>query len=201
MEDGDDGDALGVEPAKEVHDFDLVGDVEEGGGFVEEEDSRLLGEGHGDPGALTFAAGEGGEWAFGEGEGIGGLEGPFDDLGIVMGDALEEALMGIAAAECEFAHGEVEAGGWCLGEDGEEAGDLAGVHGADVAAIEEDSAGVGWVEAGHATEEGALAGTVGPEDGDHFTGWDVEGDVADDGAMAVGEGEVFDGESHRKRTR
>nr|WP_297806823.1 hypothetical protein [Tepidiforma sp.] len=108
---------------------------------------------------------------------------------------------GVAAAEGEFADGEVEAGGRGLGEDGEDAGDVAGVHRADVAAVEEDAAAARGVETGHAAEKGALAAPVRAEDGDHLAGDDVEGDVADDIAAAVGEGQAFDGEIHRKRTR
>ena len=49
---------LAVEPLDEVDDFELVGDVEKGRRFVEQQQRSLLGERHRDPGALPLAAGE-----------------------------------------------------------------------------------------------------------------------------------------------
>src|SRR5687768_14991481 len=49
---------LAVQGLDQFEDLELVVEVEEGRRFVEEEDERLLGEGHRQPHALTFAAGE-----------------------------------------------------------------------------------------------------------------------------------------------
>ena len=47
-----------MQVGEELHELDPVGDVEEGGGFVEEQDVGVLRKGHGDPHGLTLAAGQ-----------------------------------------------------------------------------------------------------------------------------------------------
>ena len=55
----DDGHAhFTVQAANQFQNLHLVADIQIGGGFVENEDFRLLADGHGNPCALTFAAGE-----------------------------------------------------------------------------------------------------------------------------------------------
>ena len=50
--------APSVQIAAEVEDLELVGDVQEGGGLVEEKQRGLLGQDEGEPGALALTAGE-----------------------------------------------------------------------------------------------------------------------------------------------
>src|SRR5699024_3128481 len=50
--------ALPVQVAHHVEDLELVGDVEIGGGFVQQQHLRLLGERHRDPHPLALPAGE-----------------------------------------------------------------------------------------------------------------------------------------------
>jgi hypothetical protein len=57
VEDEDDGSAFfAVERGKEVEDFDLVGEVEERCGLVEQHELGVLGQGHRDPDPLTLPA-------------------------------------------------------------------------------------------------------------------------------------------------
>ncbi len=117
--DGNDGHALVVESAEEMHDFHLVGNVEKAGGLIEQEDARLLRESERDPGALTLAAGEATQGARGEWSGVSGIHRPLDGFDVGSRDALEDALVRVAAAEYELADGEVGSRIGRLGENGE----------------------------------------------------------------------------------
>lgn len=54
----DGGSLCAVQLAQQVEHLDLVTEIEERGRLVQEEDPRVLGEGHRDPGALALPAGE-----------------------------------------------------------------------------------------------------------------------------------------------
>src|SRR5690606_10547111 len=81
--DHDDGDALVVEFLKNAHDLDGGFAVEVAGGFVGEEDVRLVDEGAGDGDALLLSAGKlAGKMigALGEADDVEGVEGALFDL-------------------------------------------------------------------------------------------------------------------------
>ena len=196
MDDGDDGHALGVEPAEESHDLDLVLYVEEAGWFIEKEDAGLLGEGEGDPGALALASGEAPERAGGDVADIGGFERPGDGFVVGRGCTLEEALVGSAPAPDELAHGQVDTLGVLLGQNGEATSDCPGADGANLVAVEEDVPGGGLEQAGEAAEEGRLAAAVRADDGDEFAALKVQRDIVDGVAAVVAEAEAFGAESH-----
>src|SRR6202035_1422920 len=48
--------------------------------------------------------------------------------------------------------------------------------------------------AGHGLDQGRFAASVGSEDGDVFSAADREVDVVEDGVVAAGDGDVFEGE-------
>ena len=196
VNDRDDGHALGVEAPEEGHHLHLVLHVEEAGGLIEEEDAGLLGEGEGDPGALTLAAGEAPERAGGDVADIGGIERPGDGLVVGRGCTLEEALVGSAPAPDEFAHGQVDTLGVLLGEDGEAASDATGADGAHLLAIEQHVSGGGLEQSREAPEQGCLAAAVGSDDGDELATLKVEGNVVDGIATVVAQAEAFGAESH-----
>lgn len=198
MEDGDDGHTFVVEAAKQVHDFDLVGDIEEAGWLIEEKDSRLLRERHGDPGALTFAAGKAAQGTGGECGNIGGVHCPFCRLEVGRAEALQDALVRVTPAENQLADGKIGGGIGGLGEDGETPGDAARANGPDIDTIEQDGSAERPVKAGHAAQEGALSAAVGANDGDHLAGLNVERDSIDDGAAVVSKAEVASGELHSR---
>jgi hypothetical protein len=110
VEDGNDRHALVIEPPEQVHHLDLVSDIEETGRLVEQHHLRLLGKRKRDPGALTFAAGEGAESTRGKRSDVGRVHRPFDRLEVGCGRPLEDALVRVAAAPNQFANGEVEPG-------------------------------------------------------------------------------------------
>ena len=51
---------------------------------------------------------------------------------------------------------------------------------------------------GEDAEEGGFAGAIGAEEGEDFAGVDVEGEIGEGGALAVGMGEVGDGDGGRQ---
>ncbi|BFO18795.1 hypothetical protein SHKM778_51830 [Streptomyces sp. KM77-8] len=127
MQDDADGDAVCVgQVAHEVEEFDLVAQVEVGGGFVEEEDTGLLGEAAGQPYALELSAGEVFGSAAGEfgdaGEGEGAVHG-----GAAAGvRSAPAAPVRVAAELDDVADGESAGCGASLEQQGDAAGELPG---------------------------------------------------------------------------
>ncbi len=87
-----DGPALGVQASQQLHDLQLMVEVEVVERLVKQEDGRLLGEGLGDEGALPLAAGELGDQAAGQLGHSGRLEGRRN--GDLVGVAAQRAAAG-----------------------------------------------------------------------------------------------------------
>jgi len=156
-----------MEAAKEVHDFELVFDVEIARGFIEEKDAGLLGECKGDPRALTFATRKRRQWARGEGLDTRCHESPFDGICIRGAGALEDdPLVRVATAPDQFTHGEIERAGRRLGEQREDACDVARTERPNVILAEEHTAAARAMEPCEAAKEGALAAAVRANDRD-----------------------------------
>jgi hypothetical protein len=171
--DGNDQVALEGELAQGGEEFDLVADVEEGSGLIEEEDAGLLGEGAGDEDALFFAAREIAEVAVAEVGAVHGGEG-LVDLGPVFGAFKPGVHVGGAAHHDDLfdavAEGEFE-GGF---DEGDLAGDGAAGEAGERYFAEVYGAAGDWLEAGEGAEESGLAGAVGAEDDGEFAGGEVE---------------------------
>lgn len=200
--DDDDGDAeCGVDGSDEFGEAVLPGDVDADGGFVEQEDAGLAGDGAGDHGALDLPAGEPPDGSVGE------VGGPHEGERIVDG-AGELARGGAEGVEREQQRhrdhlsdreGETELGFDFLWD----------------IADEPAASGVAWEEAGDADvaigaveepegefEKRGFAAAVGPEHAESLTGADVEGDVLErgiggagvpEGDVAVGDGGLLGG--------
>ncbi|MNE63591.1 hypothetical protein D3C80_1589480 [compost metagenome] len=87
-----------VEVRQKIQHFHLMADVEEGGGFVEQQYLGLLGERHGDPYALPLPAGEFVHRPLGQFDSIGGDEGCGHGLIILARPPREKAVMRMPAA-------------------------------------------------------------------------------------------------------
>lgn len=117
MEDRNHRKARRMKAAEELHDFELMFDVEVARGFIEEKDAGLLGECKGDPRALTFAARKRRQWARGERLDTRRRECPFDCVCVCRAGALEyDPLVRVASAPGQFAHGKIKRAGRRLGE-------------------------------------------------------------------------------------
>ena len=173
------------------------GEVEAGGGFIEEEEGGLANEGAGEEATQALAGGHGDVELGGatlqanlveKVRGMGGLD---------AGDFVEAEGEG-----GEVAGGDDVAGGhWFVeGVDGSGFDDAeAGAEGgegdtAEGLAEELDGAGLGPEVAGGEAEEGGFAGAVGAEDGGDLAGEDLPGDIGEDGAAVAGEMDVMESE-------
>ncbi len=190
MGDDDHGHVDGGEAADDLEDFTGELGVEGGGGFVEEEDVGLQGQGAGDGDALLLASGEL------EGIGVGLLGeahlvqqghrdraglvgGTFEDVDLRLGDVAENGKMRkkVEILEDE-AHAEADAAeGVLFGVD------AVADHG--VLADEDGPAG-DLFQVGDAAQEGGLAAAGGADDGHDVAFVDGEGDVAQDREVAEG---------------
>jgi len=171
------------------------GEVQAGGGFVQEEEVGFADQGAGEEAAEAFAGGEGGielgaavgeADLFEQGVGAGGLGG--GDFVEAEGEARE------VAGEDDVAGGHlfierVDGRGFDDADTGAEFGD-GGL--AEGLAEELDFAGLGPEVARGDAEEGGFSGAVGAEDGGDFAWGDLPGDVGEDGARAAGEGDVIE---------
>ena len=135
--------ALAVEPADQVEHLDLVGEVEERRRLVEQHQVGVLGERHGDPGALALAAGELVDGAVAQVPGVGQPQ-RLPRRPLVVGRPLAEpALVRVAAATDQVADEQSVRRDRALGEQGEPLGDLAGGHRVDGLAVQEHLPPVG----------------------------------------------------------
>lgn len=190
------------EVAGKGEDAMLVGEVEAGGGFVEEQDaaegSRDAGrglelrEGAGEVDALFFAAGERGVEAVGERGEVDLAEG-IEGEGAIMRSVTAAGMRDATEAHDLFdAEGEAEIA--FLRKDGPAAGEVGDGPGGKRAREEGDGAGVGSEFAGKSSEEGAFAGAVRTDHGGDAAGREREGDVVQEGAAAAAHDEAGGGE-------
>ena len=123
-----------------VEHLELVGDVEEGGGFVQQQHLGLLGERHRDPYPLSLPAGELLEQTLLQRVGAGGRERLGHGLLVLRAPLRDQPLMGEAAPGDQFAHGHPVGGERGLREQSEAPGELLPAQGAEIAAIQHDTA-------------------------------------------------------------
>ncbi len=167
-----DGDALVVRQlAHQVEEFDLVAQVEVGGGLVEEQHAGLLREAAGQPDALELSAGEVFGAAVGEfgdaGEGEGAVDGgPAARVG-----AAPAAPVRIAAELHDVAHAQAARGGPALQQQGDAPGELPGAEGQRVGAgVDREGGPPGPLQAGDGAQQGRLAAAVGADEDGHLAG-------------------------------
>ena len=180
--------------------------IDAGGGFVEEEDGRVLEEGAGDGEALFFAARE--------------FDAALADIGVeLLGERFDEGLAtgiresgpelffgSVAAGEEEvFAHGAVEEEG-LLSHVADIFAQGGFVDLGELVPIDEDAALVVVIEARQEVDDGGFASSGGADESDGLAGEGFEIEVGEDGGVvvfAVGEREVpelnFGCEAFRER--
>ena len=154
--------------------------VDGAGGFVEDEDAGVVGEGAGEADELLLSGGEGGA-AFAHGLGKLQRQGA-DEVADVdfVGGALEAFVGDPRGAEADVVGdgaGEEEG---VLQDDAEALAQRVEVLLADVDAVDEDAAALDVVEAHHQAGDGGLAGAGVADDGGGLVGLDDEGDAAED---------------------
>ena len=188
--DGDDG-GLAADFVEVLMELDFGGKIEVGGGFVEEEELRLSGEGAGDEDTLALAAGEGGEAAVFEVVEVHLFEGILGKFAVWGAKRSEGAGLTESAHEDDVGNvdGEIGVHLAVLGD----VSDLgAGVFGSSVEYG--NGAFLGAEEAEDKFEHGGFAGAVGADDADEIAFGEFQVDIVEDGVIVVGEGDVFEGD-------
>ncbi len=141
-----------VEHREQIEQLHLVGDVEVGGGLVEQEQRGLLRQHHGHPDALALAARELVDQPAGQLAHTGETHRVADGR-LVADRPLPQQLLVRKAAACDqIGDGDAVRGEGTLGEQAQAPGDLLGVQARDVAAVEDDTAGRGCDEPGQAAQ-------------------------------------------------
>ena len=177
----------GVQVGEEVHDLDLVAQVEVDGGLVEDEDRRLLGHGHREQHQLPLAERELAGVAAEQVPDTDAIDRAGDRRSIGRAEAADRMLVRQAAEGHDLLDGRRERQGRQLWHDREAPGDRPPVERGKRCTRELDRPG-GWVdEAGDRAKERRLAGAVRADEGDPLPRRDVQVDVADRGAAAVGD--------------
>ena len=193
VQDEDDGLAeLVGEASQEPHHRERVADVEVVRGLVEEDDVGVLGEDHGNEGALALAARHFVDEAVGESLEAHVADGLVDAAPVVVGES--RARVRKASESHEFADRDLHLDGVRLGENREASGERAGVPAFDRASVEEHVAVLGGEKACGDAEHGGLARAVGADERRDLSLRDLERDVVDHGNAVVELGERLDGE-------
>ena len=185
--DDDGAAALGVQPADQVEDVDLVGEVEVGRRLVEQQQVGALRERHRDPGALPLAAGERVDRPVGEvghvrpGQRLG------DDRLVVPRPLPQPALVRVPAAGDQVGDGEPLRGDRRLRQQAEHLGDLAGRRPGDRLPVEQHLAARRPQQPAQGAQQRRLAAAVGPDDRGERALGQLQVEVVDDDAVVVGE--------------
>ena len=179
---------VGVEASAQLEDVDLVSQVEEGGGLVQEDRLGALGQGQGDPYALALSAAELVDGAGGQLGDPHHLHGLLDGLPVLLRPLAEQALVGEAAAGHEVAHQHAAGHDGALGQQTDPSGHVLGAQAGDVGAVEQHRAPGGPVQPGQGAQQRGLAAGVGPDDGGEDAGRDVDVEVTGDHVALVGDG-------------
>ena len=194
VQDGHHRATVGVEAAAQLEDVDLVGQVEEGGGLIEQDRLGALGQGQGDPHALALTTAELVDGAGGQIGDSHHLHGLLDGLPVLPRPLTEQALMGEATTGHEVAHQHAAGHGGALGQQADPAGDLLGAQAGDVSAIEENNPLGGLVQPGQGAQQRGLPAGVGPHDGGEDAGRDVDVEVTGDHVALVSDGRTPGGQ-------
>ena len=111
---------------QQVEHVDLVGDVEEGGRLVEQDDIGLLREGQGDPDPLPLTAGQLLDVPVGELDRAGGAHGSRDGGVVLVGPPAHQGVVRVATAAHQVDHGDSLRQRRALGQQRHAAGELLG---------------------------------------------------------------------------
>ncbi len=192
MQDDSDRDAVVVgQVAHEVEEFDLVAQVEVGGGFVEEEDAGLLGEAAGEPDALELSAGEVLGSAVGEFGDAGQGERPVDGLASAGVRAAPAAAVRVASELDDVPHAQPAGRGAPLEQQGDAAGELPGAERQCVGAgVEGERRVPRPLQPGDGAQQGGLAAAVRADQGGHFAGPQGQRGVVHDVGAVVRDGHI-----------
>lgn len=187
----EDGHFVAGEFGEAFEDFEFGAGVEGGGGFVEDDELGVAHVGAAEGDFLPLAGGEVAAAGEAAAEHLVVLVGERvdDGVGEGLGGGVVDAV--VVCEEIDFAEADVFAGEHIeadvvLENDADFAADFGWGVVAEVDAVEEDLAGGGVVEAGEEFDDGGFSGAVFADEGDFLAGFEVEGDVVEDGVGRPG---------------
>ena len=176
-----------VQVHQEFHQLHLVTDVEEGGGFVEQQYGGVLGERHRDPGPLALPTRQFIDPSGRQGGDVRLVHGTGDQLLVAQGPPAGEALVGEPAPGHQLGDGYAVRDHRALRQDADFSGNLSSGLVVDVAAVEDHPPGSWLQEPGQRLQQRRLAAAVRPHHGGELRIEDRKVQAAGDDAVAVAE--------------
>ena len=176
---------VAVEFTDHFDDFKLAADVEEGCRFVEQKQFRFLGEGHGDPRALTLSAGKRRDAAFAERFHPGHAERTIDCIAVMRSGKMPGAAVRKASVGDKFLHGQFTRSVVELGENCHSARQLAGVVPGNGASVEQDFACARRENASDVFEQSGFPASVRTEQSDDSVCGNFHVDIVENEFCAV----------------
>ena len=161
---GDQSAALPLQLGAQLQDLDLVGDIEVGGGLVQQQQRSLLRQRHGDPGALSLTSGELVHRTPGQLGHMRGLKRLPDGRLVLTTPALEQALVRMASARDEIRDGDAVRGDRALRKQPDRPGQGLRGNRPDGLSVEQHVPGRGPDEPGQAAQQRGLAAGIGADD-------------------------------------
>ena len=187
---------FGVEVAEQLHELELVGDVEECRRLVEQHDAGVLRERHRDPRALALAAGEGLERPCRELGHARLLERPRDEAPVVVGSDAEEVAIRIASLIDEVANRHALRCGRSLRKHGELLGHFTRRGPRNHLSVEHDRAALRPQQPAHRAQQRALPAAIATDEARDLAVEHLERQIRDDRELPVAEGQVIGLKSH-----
>jgi hypothetical protein len=179
-----------VEVREQVEQLDLMRDVEIGRGLVQEQDRRLLREGHRRPDPLALPAGELVDVAAAQFRDIGRLHRALHGL-LVRGAPLpDQPLVRIASACNEVGHRDPVGRDGTLRQQSHDARGFLGLVRGDRLAVEHHLAGRGAEQPGQRAQESGLPARVGTDDDREGLVGNVDREALGDHPVVVGERDI-----------
>src|SRR5262245_59942812 len=201
VEDGHPGEAGAIRGEEPVEDLDLVGDVEVGGGLVEEEELGLLRERLGEEDPLALPRGEGRDVPLGEGERARRLERALDGPRVLRLLPIEPPAVGKPADRDELPDAEGEGALRLRREEGHPPGEPARGHRREVVPLEEDPPPPKAQHPRQGAQERRLPRPVRAHDREPLAAADLEGHAPEDlhAVVAGADRARFEDRRHARR--
>ena len=180
MEHGEHGHAVALgQVAQELHDSDLVTQVQMDGRLIEQQQPRILGNGHCQHGQLALAERQLAHVAPSQMADADAFDGSIDPVPIHLTRAEQRVLMRNTAQRDKLLDAHREGHHGLAGHDGDRPRQSGAFDVRQALAVDEHLARARLDEPGHAAQERCLAGAVGADQGEPLAGREGQVDVVE----------------------